>query len=173
MKETRGWGERGTVWTPGEVGTGTATFGVGRGEGHTLARARTKPRGRVSAPSWLRVPAAGHVTAQASVSPRVKQEASKTGQSERGLRVPKNHRGPRPPQVNFPAAPRGWGFRPRASSRGDQACPRRPPSRPRRAAPTRYWPRPLPPTVHKSAPAQTPAPCRPPGRRREGRGRVW
>lgn len=97
-------------------------------------------------------------------------------QSERQLRS-KNHRGPRPPQVNFPAAPRGWGSRPRVSSptpsaAAGQACPHRPQSPPRRAAPTQHWPRPPPPTVPKSAPAQTPAPCRPPGRRREGRGLV-
>lgn len=55
--------------------------------------------------------------------------------------------------------------------RGGRTCPRRPQSPPRRAALTRRWPRPPPPTVHKSAPAQTPAPRRSPGRRREGRGR--
>lgn len=52
------------------------------------------------------------MTAQASVSPRVKQEASKRGTARRHLHS-KNHRGPRPPQVNFPAAPRGWVSRPR------------------------------------------------------------
>lgn len=104
-----------------------------RGEGHTRARPRTKPRRRVSAPSWLRVLAARHVTAQASVSPRVKAGSGQTRQSERSARS-ENHRGPRPPQVNFPAAPRGWGSRPRASSRGGQACPHRPPSPTRHAA---------------------------------------
>lgn len=159
------------MWTPGKRVQGQPPLGWG-GEGHPHDRARTEPRGRVSAPSWLRVLAAGHVTAQASLSfPTCEAGSKQTEQSERSTRS-KNHRGPRPPQVNFPAAPRGWGSRPRVSSRGDQACPRRPPSRPRHAALTRYWPRPLPPTVPKSAPAQTPAPCPPPGRRREGRGRV-
>lgn len=97
-------------------------------------------------------------------------------QSERQLRS-KNHGGPRPPQVNFPAAPRGWGSRPCVSSptppeAAGQACPHRPQSPPLPAAPTRHWPRPPPPTVPESEPAQTPAPCRPPGRRREGRGLV-
>lgn len=143
----------------------------GGGEGHTRARPLTEPRGTVSAPSCLRVLAARHVTAQASVSPRVKAGSRQMGQSERSERS-KNHRGPRPPQVNFPAAPRGWGSRPGSSSRGGQACLHRPPSPTRHAAPTRYTPRAPPPTVPESAPAQTPAPCRPPGRRREGRGRV-
>lgn len=65
------------MWTLGEGGTGAATSGMGWGVRVTRARARTEPRGESSSSVLAASPSgAGHVIAQASVSPRVKQEAS-------------------------------------------------------------------------------------------------